>query len=47
MDKETWRRFHEFIDEDMDRIDLFLSCGGKITAIFNKHLDYETIKYNC
>ncbi len=46
MDKQAWALHHGFSSEDMIQIELTLSYGQKITAIFEKPLNYETVKYS-
>ena len=46
MRRDDWVAHHGFCSLVMDRIDECLAFGGKITAIWDKPLDYEILKYN-
>lgn len=46
MNKLEWQQLYGFDDSDMERIELALSYGEKITAVNERPLDYEEITYN-
>lgn len=44
MTRDEWIVYNGFVDDDMIKIDMCLTFGGKITAIFDKPLKYQDIK---
>lgn len=46
MNRSEWITHHGFTEEDMWLVDECLKFGGIITAIYEKPLGYEIIKYN-
>ncbi len=46
MNKKQWQEYHGFYDDDMALIEIALSYGRMITAVFDRPLGYDIIKYS-